>query len=188
MSSEGQERQGRLEVIMGGTKSGKTEELVRRVRRADIANQNVVVFVPSTEDGQEDLRIVSHDGKSWQAIPVPMGQPEKILDFLESQQEAVDVIAVDAGHLFSSGFANMINALGEGYRVIVAGLDVDSDGVTCNEIAQLACQAEEVQKLHAICIVCGDEASVSQAIQSDSDIVYEPRCRPHYQSTIISGE
>ncbi len=181
---------GHIEVICGSMFSGKTEEMIRRVRRAQIARQKVQVFKPNLDTRYAIERITSHNGVKIKAVNV-----ERAEDILSQAQPNADVIAIDEAQFFGQGITTVCQTLAErGARVIVAGLDMDFRGEPFGPIPQLLAQAEKVHKLRAICVVCGRRASHSQrlingqpAAHDDPVIlvgakeVYEARCRHCHQ-------
>jgi thymidine kinase len=170
--------------------SGKTEELIRRLRRAQIARQKIQVFKPTVDLRYADKAIASHNGLQKQAIPV--SNSEELRQHLEP---TADVIAIDEVQFFDVGIVDLCNTLADqGKRVICAGLDMDFRGVPFGPIPQLLAIAERVDKLQAICVVCGSEASRTQRLIAgepayyDDPIVlvgasevYEARCRTHHE-------
>ena len=169
---------------------GKTEELIRRVRRAIIARQVVKVFKPAIDDRYGIQRITSHTGQSVEAIPVAAAC--KILDLANDK---ATVVAIDEAQFFDDGIVDVANSLAEDYaiRVIIAGLDTDFRGEPFGAMPRLLCIAEEVIKLQAICVVCGEPASRTQRLVNgrpaayDDPIIlvgaqesYEARCRKHH--------
>lgn len=180
---------GRVEVICGSMFSGKTEELIRRIRRAVIAKQNVQVFKPSIDNRYSVQHVSSHNGQNVEAHSV--AQSMQILDLIQPQ---TTVVAIDEAQLFDMDIASVVENLADrGLRVLVAGLDTDFRGEPFGAMPQLLCCAEEVTKLHAICVVCGDLASRTQRLVNgspahyDDPIImvgakeaYEARCREHH--------
>ncbi len=178
--------EGRVEVICGSMFSGKTEELIRRVRRAQIAHQKVQVFKPLLDDRYGVEQVTSHNGLYVEAVPV--ADAETIMSLVEPDTE---VVAIDEVQFFDWRIAKVCNRLAErGVRVIVAGLDMDFRGEPFGPMPLLMAEAELVDKLHAICVVCGRPASRTQrlidgrpASYNDPVIlvgaseVYEARCR-----------
>ena len=178
--------EGRLELICGSMFSGKTEELIRRLRRAVIAKQKVQVFKPAIDSRYHTERVTSHNGIDFEARPVTSAKDiESMLD------PDTTVVAIDEVQFFDIAVVDVCDALAEdGKRVICAGLDMDFRGVPFGPIPQLMARAEEVRKLHAICVVCGDEASRTQrlidgepaafddpVVLVGASEVYEARCR-----------
>lgn len=182
--------QGRIEVICGSMFCGKTEELIRRARRAVIARQALQVFKPSLDDRYSIQHVTSHNGQNIEAQPVSLAQ-----DIFTALQPSTTVVAVDEAQFFDSHIVSVVEALaGQGLRIIIAGLDTDFRGEPFGSMPQLLCIAEEVTKLHAICVVCGEEASRTQRLVNgsparyDDPIIlvgaqeaYEARCREHHQ-------
>lgn len=183
-------RSGWIEVICGSMFSGKTEELIRRLRRAQIARQEIQVFKPAIDLRYSDKAIASHNGLQEHAIPVNSSE-----DIRRQLAPNSDVIAIDEVQFFDQDIVDLCNALADqGKRVICAGLDMDFRGVPFGPIPQLLAVAERVDKLRAICVVCGTEASRTQRLIAgkpayyDDPIVlvgaaevYEARCRAHHE-------
>jgi thymidine kinase len=177
---------GWIEMICGSMFSGKTEELIRRLRRADIARQKVQVFKPALDDRYSEQKVSSHNGMQWDAIPVPSAQ-----DILEVIDDDTQVVAIDEVQFFDWAIVEVVEHLAsEGKRVIVAGLDMDFRGEPFGPIPILMAQAEMVDKLHAICAVCGAPGTRTQRLidgqpanYDDPQIlvganeVYQARCR-----------
>ena len=180
---------GRVEVICGSMFSGKTEELIRRVRRAIIARQKTQVFKPAIDSRYSIQRVTSHNGQGFEAIPV--SGPQEILTGLETD---TTVVAIDEAQFFDSDIEQVVESLASrGIRVIIAGLDMDFRGEPFGSMPALLSRADEVQKLHAICMVCGEDASRTQRLVNgqparyDDPIIlvgaseaYEARCREHH--------
>ncbi len=181
---------GRIEVICGSMFCGKTEELIRRARRAVIAKQQVQVFKPQIDDRYSLQHVASHNGQNIEAEPITRSQ--EIVDRL---LQTTTVVAIDEVQFFDEGIVDVIEQLASrGLRVIVAGLDLDFRGEPFGSMPKLLCIAEEVTKLHAICVVCGEEASRTQRLVNGSPAnyndpiilvgaqeAYEARCREHHQ-------
>ncbi len=174
---------GWIEVITGCMFSGKTEELIRRLRRAKIAKQKVVIFKPIIDTRYSNNSIVSHSEQSLPSILIK--DVKEILDFVEDAQ----VIGIDEAQFFSNDLIDVCNKLAdEGKRVIVAGLDMDYRGIPFEPIPQLLSIAEYITKSLAICVVCGNPADRTQRKTASSERVvvgaadmYEARCRKcHY--------
>ena len=177
---------GWVEVICGSMFSGKTEEMIRRVRRARIAKQKVQVFKPALDDRYHAEQVASHNGLQWEAVPV--GNAREILERLEPD---TTVVAVDEAQFFDWELSKVCNELaGQRVRVILAGLDVDFRGEPFGPMPLLMAEAEEVSKLQAICVVCGAPASRTQRLIDglpaayDDPVIfvggsesYEARCR-----------
>ena len=179
-------RGGWLEVICGSMFSGKTEELIRRVRRARIARQSVQVFKPALDNRYANREVTSHNGMQVEAIPV-----EGIAQVRELIAPDTEVIALDEAQFFLDDVIDLCEELADrGKRVIVAGLDLDFRGQPFGPMPRLMARAERVDKLHAICVLCGDRGSRTQrlingepagyhdpVILVGASEVYEARCR-----------
>jgi thymidine kinase len=177
---------GWVEVVCGSMFSGKTEELIRRVRRARIARQKVQVFKPALDMRYHREQVASHDGLQWQAEPVNSAR-----QLLEQVEPDTTVVAVDEAQFFDWELSQVCQELARrGVRVILAGLDMDFRGEPFGPMPLLMAEAEEVNKLQAICVVCGAPASRTQrlidgrpAAYDDAVILvggsesYEARCR-----------
>lgn len=177
---------GWIEVITGSMYCGKSEELIRRVRRAKIAKQEVQVFKPAIDDRYHKANVASHNGEQLEAIPI-----DQAADILGRLKPDVDVIAIDEANFFDQQLVDLCEHLADqGFRVIVAGLDRDFRGEPFGPMPGLMALAEYVDKLHAICVQCGNPASRTQRLiagkpaQYDDPIilvgatdVYEARCR-----------
>ncbi len=177
---------GWIEVVSGSMFSGKTEELIRRMKRAEIAKQKIIIFKPKVDTRYSEEMVVSHDAKSIKSIPVK--KAEDILDLANGYE----VIGIDEAQFFSDILVEVCNRLADrGIRVIVAGLDMDFAGKPFGPIPRLMAIAEYVSKVHAICMRCGNLAQYSHRL-SDSDKqfllgekdVYEPLCRKCYNEAI----
>ena len=180
---------GRIEVICGSMFSGKSEELIRRVRRAQIARQRVVVFKPMLDDRYDRRQVASHDGARVEAVPVRTSA-----DILDHLPDGVTVAAIDEAQFLDGGIVDVAQTLaGRGVRVIVAGLDMDFRGEPFGAMPRIMALAETVDKLQAICMVCGAPAGRTQrlvngrpAAYTDPIILigaqeaYEARCREHH--------
>jgi thymidine kinase len=179
---------GQIEVITGSMFSGKTEELIRRVRRAIFARQQVQAFKPRADDRYDKTHIVSHGEISIEAVPVPYSRA--ILNMVEKTTE---VLAIDEAQFFDDSIITVVNSFANrGLRVIVAGLDQDFRGEPFGPMPALMAIAEEVTKVRAICSMCGQEASRSQRIVPDEGLVrvggadaYEARCRACHSPNAI---
>ncbi|RHW40208.1 thymidine kinase [Neobacillus notoginsengisoli] len=181
---------GWVEVICGSMFSGKSEELIRRVRRAQFAKQKIAVFKPKIDNRYSEESVVSHDGSSFVAMPV--SHSTAIFDHIDVE---IDVIAIDEVQFFDNEIVNVIQHLANsGYRVIAAGLDQDFRGEPFAKMPELMAIAELVTKLQAVCAVCGSPASRTQRLidgrpaSYDDPIIlvgaseaYEPRCRHHHE-------
>ncbi len=162
-------REGWIEVICGGMFSGKSEELIRRVKRAQIARLRVQVFYNALDTRYGPERVSSHSGSQLQAVPVQ--SPD---DILFAVQADTQVVAIDEAQFFANGLAALCNRLAdEGRRVIVAGLDMDFRGMAFGPMPELLAIAEKVTKLRAICVVCGAPASRTQRLLNGEPAAYE---------------
>jgi len=160
---------GWIEVVCGSMFSGKTEELIRRVRRARIAKQKVQVFKPQIDIRYQVEKVSSHDGLAWEAIPV--GHAREILDHVGPD---TNVVAVDEAQFFDWELSDVCRELAQrGLRVITAGLDMDFRGEPFGPMPLLMAEAEEVTKLQAICVVCGAPASRTQRLINDMPAGYD---------------
>ena len=176
------ERRGWIEVICGSMFSGKTEELIRRLKRVKIANLKVEIFKPAIDVRFDELKIVSHDTNAIQSTPIDNSQ--KILLLAND----VEVIGIDEAQFFDSEIANVCDELAfRGIRVIVAGLDMDYLGNPFGQMPYIMAKADYVTKLHAICMKCGNIANYSyRKVPNDDQVligakdVYEPRCHKCY--------
>lgn len=173
---------GSIEVICGSMFSGKTEELIRRLRRAQIAKQRVAIFKPAIDDRYAQDHIVSHNEQKLRSEPVRQAN-----EILEKAGDA-QVIGIDEGQFFDNRLIAVCNTLaGRGVRVIIAGLDMDYRGIPFEPMPQLMAIAEQVTKAQAICIQCGEPATFTQRLTMARDRVvvgatemYEARCRKCY--------
>jgi len=174
---------GWIEVICGSMFSGKTEELIRRIRRAEFANQPILLFKPHIDNRYSDNHVVSHKGSSFEAVIVANSQD--ILVAWKGQK----VVAIDEAQFFDEQIISICNELAnKGVRVIVAGLDMDYQGKAFGPMPQLMAVAEYVTKVHAICVSCGNLAHYSQrTVQQTEQVLvgavekYRPLCRTCYQ-------
>lgn len=184
------QRSGSIELICGSMFSGKTEEMIRRLRRAIIAKQKVQVFKPKIDIRHSEGKVTSHAGLDFEAVPVNDSQ-----ELLNKIDASTTVVGVDEAQFFDEGIVDAIDTLAEnGMRVIVTGLDMDFRGEPFGFVPQIMACAEKVDKLHAICMVCGEPASRTQRLVNgkpakyDDPIVivgaaelYEARCRKHHE-------
>jgi thymidine kinase len=181
---------GSIEVVCGSMFSGKTDELIRRMRRAVIARQKVQVFKPAIDVRYAVEKVTSHAGADFDAIPV-----EKATDIYAKLDTDTTVVGVDEAQFFDDGIIEVTRKLAErGIRVLVAGLDQDFRAEPFGPMPVLMAEAEHVDKLQAICMVCGDPASRTQRLVNgkparyDDPVVivgasemYEARCRKHHE-------
>ncbi|MFZ9939365.1 MAG: thymidine kinase [Bacteroidetes bacterium] len=176
---------GSIEVICGAMFSGKTEELIRRLKRARIARRNISLFKPMVDTRYHSADIVSHDQSRIEAQPV--GHSKDVLEKVSDIGiKGIDVVGIDEAQFFDDGIVDVARELSaRGIRVVVAGLDMDYLGVPFGPMPALMAVAEQVTKLHPVCMVCGGPASHSYRIVPDNNQLmlgekesYEPRCRP----------
>ncbi len=181
---------GWVEVICGSMFSGKSEELIRRVRRATYGNLSVRVFKPSIDDRFADDSVVTHNGTS--AIARPVKNSDEILEDIDNE---VDVIGIDEVQFFDENITAVADELAnKGIRVVIAGLDTDFRGEPFGPMPKLMALSESVSKLNAICPICGSPASRTQRLidgrpaSYDDPVImvgasesYEPRCRHHHE-------
>jgi len=178
-SANGNKRTGWIEVICGSMFSGKTEELIRRLNRAKIAQQRIEIFKPEIDKRYDDEKIISHNENSINSTPVQSASQILLL------ANEVDVVGIDEAQFFDDDLANVCNHLADnGVRVIVAGLDMDYLRKPFGPIPALLASAEYVTKVHAICMRCGNLAQYSHRTVKDDHLVllgekdnYEPLCR-----------
>ena len=171
-------RPGRIEVVCGSMFSGKTEELIRRLKRAEFARQRVEIFKPAIDTRYSESEVVSHDRHAIMSTPV---ESSSVL-LLASD---IDVVGIDEAQFFDVSIVQVCRQLADnGVRVIVAGLDMDFQGNPFGAMPQLMATAEYVTKVHAICVRCGNLAHHSHRLASDDKLVmlgekesYEPICR-----------
>ncbi|MBQ8467970.1 MAG: thymidine kinase [Prevotella sp.] len=176
-------RPGRIEVVCGSMFSGKTEELIRRMRRAQFAKQKVEIFKPSIDVRYSEEDVVSHDQKHIQSTPVDSSASILLL------ASDIDVVGIDEAQFFDMGLVDVCNELAyRGIRVIIAGLDMDFKGKPFGPMPALCAIADEVTKVHAICVRCGSLAYVShRKVAGDKRVLlgetqeYEPLCRECYK-------
>ncbi len=179
-------RRGRIEVICGSMFSGKTEELIRRLKRAKFARQRVATFKPSIDVRYSEEEVISHDSNSIASTPIDTSA--SILQLASGKE----VVGIDEGQFFDEGLIDVCNQLADnGVRVIVAGLDMDYKRIPFGPIPALCAIADEVTKVHAICVKCGNLAYVSHRITaSDKRVLlgeqetYEPLCRECYLKSL----
>ena len=179
-------RPGRIEVICGSMFSGKTEELIRRMKRAKFAKQKVEIFKPAIDTRYSEEDVVSHDQNSIHSTPIDASGAILLL------ASDIDVVGIDEAQFLDDNLVDVCNELANrGIRVIIAGLDMDFKGVPFGPIPALCAIADEVTKVHAICVKCGALAYVSHRLVADEHRVmlgeqseYEPLCRACYQKTL----
>src|SRR5574344_1650891 len=177
---------GRIEVICGSMFSGKTEELIRRMKRAVFAKQRVEIFKPAIDTRYSEEDVVSHDNTSIGSTPV---ESSATIQLLSSD---IDVVGIDEAQFLDAGLVDVCNELANrGVRVIVAGLDMDYKGIPFGPIPALCAIADEVTKVHAICVKCGSLAYVShRTVNNDKRVLlgeqteYEPLCRECYKKAL----
>lgn len=181
-------RPGRIEVVCGSMFSGKTEELIRRMRRAKFARQKVEIFKPSVDTRYAEEDVVSHDKHKIPCTPIDSSVQILLL------ASDIDVVGIDEAQFLDEGLVGVCNQLANrGVRVIVAGLDMDYKGVPFGPIPSLLAIADEVTKVHAICVRCGALAYAShRTVESERRVLigetheYEPLCRECYQKAIAA--
>jgi thymidine kinase len=180
---------GSVEVITGSMFCGKTDEMIRRLRRATIAKQKVQVFKPEIDDRYDQVKVVSHAGSAFDAVPI-----KNAAEIRERLDPDTTVVAIDEAQFLDEGILPLIRELADkDIRVIVAGLDQDFRGEPFGPMPAIMSQAEVVDKLHAICMVCGELASRTQRLVNGqpahfndpvvivgADEMYEARCRAHH--------
>jgi len=179
-------RPGRIEVVCGSMFSGKTEELIRRMRRAQFAKQRVEIFKPSIDVRYSEEDVVSHDQKHIPSTPIDSSASILLL------AENIDVVGIDEAQFFDEGLVDVCNELAyRGVRVIIAGLDMDFRGVPFGPMPALCAIADEVTKVHAICVRCGALAYAShRKVSSERRVLlgetseYEPLCRDCYKKAL----
>ena len=180
---------GWIEVIVGSMFSGKSEELIRRLRRAQIAKQEVQIFKPAVDDRYSEDHIVSHS-----ALRIPSESAASAADLLARVRPTTEVVGIDEGQFFDLSLVQVVDELaGRGVRVIVAGLDQDYMGRPFEPMPQLLAVAEYVDKTLAICMRCGAPANRSQRLVAATDRVvvggaheYEARCRLHHEVPAVA--
>lgn len=179
-------RRGRIEVICGSMFSGKTEELIRRLKRAKFAKQKVEIYKPSIDVRYSEEEVVSHDSNSILSTPIDSSGAILLLT------SGIDVVGIDEAQFFDMGLVDVCNELAnQGIRVIIAGLDMDYKGIPFGPMPNLCAIADEVTKVHAICVKCGQLAYVShRTVKNDKRVLlgeqmeYEPLCRECYKRAI----
>ena len=179
-------RPGRIEVVCGSMFSGKKEELIRRLKRAKFAKQRVQIFKPAIDTRYSDDAVVSHDRNQIPSKPV--NTSAAILNL----SDGIEVVGIDEAQFFDENLVTVCNTLANrGVRVIVAGLDMDFKGAPFGPIPALCAVADEVSKVHAICVKCGSLAYVSHRLVANRNRVmlgeqaeYEPLCRECYRKVM----
>jgi thymidine kinase len=183
------DKNGSVEVICGSMFSGKTEEMIRRLRRAVIARQKVQVFKPVIDNRYNASRVTSHAGLDFEAIPISNSS-----EIMENIKDDTTVVGIDEAQFFDEGIVSIIEQLADqNIRVIVTGLDMDFRGEPFGFIPELLARADKIDKLQAICMVCGEPANRTQRLVDgkpahyEEPIVivgaaemYEARCRAHH--------
>ena len=180
MYLESSKKAGSVEVICGSMFSGKTEELIRRLRRAQFANQKIRIYKPCVDVRYSEDKVVSHDFHSIESTPIT--EPSKMLECLT---DGTQVVGIDEAQFFDDTLVEVANRLADsGIRVVAAGLDTDYLGKPFGPMPALMAIAEDVQKVHAICVKCGSPAQHSHRLSKNNDLVvlgekdiYEPLCR-----------
>lgn len=181
-------RASRVEVIVGGMYAGKTEELVRRLRRSVIAGKKVLAFKPTIDDRYSKGDIASHSGVTFTSYPVQWAH--QVLERVR-QEGSVDVVGVDEVQFFDNDISNVAEILAhEGVRVVLAGLDLDYRGEPFGPVPRLLAVADSVTKITAVCTQCGEDATRSQRVVGGSELIlvgaaesYEARCRSCWSPT-----
>jgi len=190
MFAENNKKSGCIEVICGSMFSGKTEELIRRLRRAQFANQKIEIFKPTIDNRYSDVEVVSHDFHKIESKPIKDAKQMLEVD------EGVEVVGVDEAQFFGNDLVEVCQELANrGIRVIVAGLDTDYLGKPFGPIPALLAVAEDVQKVHAICVKCGNLANHSHRLSKSKKLVvlgekdvYEPLCRECYNKALAEDK
>jgi thymidine kinase len=178
----GGSRKGWIEVVCGSMFSGKTEELIRRLKRAQIANKKVEIFKPAIDIRYDVVKVVSHDSNSIRSTPITHSENILLLT------EGIEVVGIDEAQFLDSELPAVCEKLAQkGIRVVIAGLDMDFEGKPFGPMPHLLSIADYITKVHAICVRCGDIAHFSYRTSSDKNKIlvgemdsYEPRCRTCY--------
>ena len=186
MFLESAKKAGSIEVICGSMFSGKTEELIRRLKRAKFAKQNVQIFKPCIDVRYSEDEVVSHDSHSINSTPI--SSPARMLEIADD----VQVVGIDEAQFFDETIVEVVQTLANrGVRVIIAGLDTDFLGKPFGPMPALMAVAEDIQKVHAICVRCGSPANHSHRLSKSDELVvlgetdiYEPLCRHCYNEAI----
>ncbi|MBR1405721.1 MAG: thymidine kinase [Bacteroidales bacterium] len=190
MFSENTKKSGCIEVICGSMFSGKTEELIRRLKRAQFAKQKIEIFKPTVDKRYSDLDVVSHDSTTIPCTPIKT--PARMLNVSPD----VQVVGIDEAQFFDESIIEVAQTLANrGVRVIIAGLDTDYLGKPFGPMPGLMAIAEDVQKVHAICVRCGNLANHSHRLSASKKLVvlgekdvYEPLCRECYNKAIAEDQ
>ena len=190
MFLENAKKTGQIEVICGSMFSGKTEELIRRLKRAQFAKQKVEIFKPCIDVRYSEDKVVSHDAHAIQSKPI------KTAEEMLNVNSDIQVIGIDEAQFFGETIVNVVTELSKrGIRVIIAGLDTDFLGKPFGPMPALMAIAEDVQKVHAICVKCGSLANHSHRLSKNDDLVvlgekdiYEPLCRECFNKAIAAEE
>ena len=177
---------GSIEVICGSMFSGKTEELIRRMKRSQFAKQTVEIFKPCIDVRYSEDKVVSHDSHSIHSTPIE--SPAQMLELSND----VEVVGIDEAQFFDDSLIEVVQTLANrGIRVIIAGLDTDFLGKPFGPMPALMAVAEDIQKVHAICVKCGSPANHSHRLSASDELVvlgetdiYEPLCRHCYNAAI----
>ena len=188
MFLESAKKAGSIEVICGSMFSGKTEELIRRLKRAKFAKQKVEIYKPCIDVRYSEVEVVSHDSHSISSIPI--SSPAHMLEISSD----VEVVGVDEAQFFDESIVEVVQALANrGVRVIIAGLDTDFMGKPFGPMPALMAVAEDIQKVHAICVKCGSPANHSHRLSKSAELVvlgetdiYEPLCRHCYNAAVAA--
>ena len=190
MFSENHKKSGCIEVICGSMFSGKTEELIRRLKRAQFANQKIAIFKPSIDVRYSEVEVVSHDLHSIKSTPITDAK------FMLDIPEDIQVVGIDEAQFFDENIVDVCQTLANrGVRVIIAGLDTDFLGKPFGPMPSLMAVAEDVQKVHAICVKCGNLANHSHRLSKNENLVvlgekdvFEPLCRECYNKAIAEEQ
>lgn len=188
MFLENHKKTGCIEVICGSMFSGKTEELIRRLKRAQFAKLKIAIFKPSVDVRYSDVEVVSHDLHSLKSTPITDAR------FMLEIPDEIEVVGIDEAQFFGDNLVEVAQELADrGVRVIIAGLDTDFMGKPFGPMPALMAIAEDVRKVHAICVKCGNLANHSHRLSKNSELVvlgekdvYEPLCRECYNKAVAT--
>ncbi|MGM9753951.1 MAG: thymidine kinase [Candidatus Cryptobacteroides sp.] len=188
MFLENHKKTGCIEVICGSMFSGKTEELIRRLKRAQFAKLKIAIFKPSVDVRYSDVEVVSHDLHSLKSTPITDAR------FMLEIPDEIEVVGIDEAQFFGNNLVEVAQELADrGVRVIIAGLDTDFMGKPFGPMPALMAIAEDVRKVHAICVKCGNLANHSHRLSKNSELVvlgekdvYEPLCRECYNKAVAA--